>query len=405
MKHLGLPLLLILATALPARTAPSGDVLEVARADARLGTLVQALEAAELTDALRGTGPFTVFAPTDAAFSALPAGALEGLLRPGARDRLREVLRHHVLPGHVTADDLLPRPHATTLAGTSLGFGLTIGGAHVVQADVLCANGVIHVIDRVLMPQRPATAPTPRSRTVYEVIAQAIERGAPLFNSGDVAGCVREYQRAAGALVTHPDVSDLARMDLEAVLEESPGAPSDRAWDLRHVFDDIVANERFRPTMEADLPEGFPEPGPVGHVVVKTYPVYRAARANGANSFWTLFNHIKRNAIDMTAPVEMTMDDSMDTVDMAFLYGAPTLGETGREGRVEVADLEAVTVLSVGMRGVRSEARVAKARKAIEAAAAADGWQVAGQWRLMGYNSPMVLGNRRFWELQVPVRR
>jgi hypothetical protein len=157
--------------------------------------------------------------------------------------------------------------------------------------------------------------------------------------------------------------------------------------------------------MEAPLPEGFPGPGPLGRVVVKRYPRYRAARSEGLGSFWTLFLHIKKNDVQMTAPVEMTMSDEMGEADMAFLYEGPDQGETGRDGSVRVLDLEPMTVLSVGMRGRRSRDAVRLARSWIEETMAREGWASAGSWRLFGYNSPMVPASSSFWELQVPASR
>ncbi|MHC4861768.1 MAG: heme-binding protein, partial [Planctomycetota bacterium] len=120
----------------------------------------------------------------------------------------------------------------------------------------------------------------------------------------------------------------------------------------------------------------------------------------------------KRNKIAMTAPVEMTMeqgeDGSLAQKRMAFLYGEPEMGRKGRDGRVEVMDLEPMKVLSVGIRGPMSDDKVRDAREAILARLSAgaregDALRRAGDWRLMGYNSPMVPSEKRFWELQLPV--
>ena len=138
---------------------------------------------------------------------------------------------------------------------------------------------------------------------------------------------------------------------------------------------------------------------------MKEYPRYRAARAEGGNSFWTLFRHIKKNDVQMTAPVEMTMNDDMRQTDMAFLYEGPDQGEAGRDGMVAVLDLEPITVLSIGIRGMRNQSEIARAKAAIEARAERQGFAPAGNWRTMGYNSPMVPAAKRYWELQLPVIR
>jgi hypothetical protein len=163
--------------------------------------------------------------------------------------------------------------------------------------------------------------------------------------------------------------------------------------------------------MEAEMPEGFPQPTPVGEVEVKQYPAYRMARSDAGESsaFWNLFEHIKREEIAMTAPVEMSYRET-ETGDrrektMAFLYGSRDLGQTGREGPVSVVDVPPKTVVSIGVRGDRSEATVQSAREHlvnwIEANSAR--YQPAGEMRVMGYNSPFLPARRRFFEVQIPV--
>jgi hypothetical protein len=107
----------------------------------------------------------------------------------------------------------------------------------------------------------------------------------------------------------------------------------------------------------------------------------------------------------MTAPVEMTMNDEMREIDMAFLYEGPEQGAPGSDGMVEVLDLEPVTVLSIGLRGRRSGDKLDQARDWIRDHMTREGWCKAGSWRTFGYNSPMVSASRSFWELQIPVTR
>jgi uncharacterized surface protein with fasciclin (FAS1) repeats len=130
-------------------------IVDVASDSGSFTTLIAALNAADLTATLEGEGPFTVFAPTDEAFAALPEGALENLL--ANPDQLAKVLTLHVVAGRATAADVVKLASVTTVEGASLDVdttnGVTIGGANVVTADVEASNGVIHVIDRVILPR------------------------------------------------------------------------------------------------------------------------------------------------------------------------------------------------------------------------------------------------------------
>lgn len=144
----------------PVSAPEPANIVETAISAGSFNTLVQALRATGLDEALAGDGPFTVFAPTDAAFAALPAGTLDALLAdPQA---LSEILLYHVVAGDVRAADLAGRSSATTLQGGALAIattgGVRINGANVVSADVVASNGVIHVIDQVLIPSAPEAA-------------------------------------------------------------------------------------------------------------------------------------------------------------------------------------------------------------------------------------------------------
>lgn len=129
-----------------------GDIVDVAVAAGSFNTLVAAVQAAGLEETLRGPGPFTVFAPTDDAFDLLPEGTVESLLLPENQDQLISILTYHVVAGEVMSTDLLAIPSATTVNGQDASFGLRVGDANVTAADVTASNGVIHVIDRVLIP-------------------------------------------------------------------------------------------------------------------------------------------------------------------------------------------------------------------------------------------------------------
>ena len=143
----------------PAETAKPANIVETAIAAGQFKTLAAALEAAGLVDALTGDGPFTVFAPTDEAFAKLPAGALESLLKPENKEKLKSILLYHVVPGNVTAKQVMKLNGGTvkTLEGGSIKVstlhGVTVDDARVTKTDIHASNGVIHVIDTVLMPK------------------------------------------------------------------------------------------------------------------------------------------------------------------------------------------------------------------------------------------------------------
>jgi uncharacterized surface protein with fasciclin (FAS1) repeats len=145
------------ALAGPAFAAGHGmNIVETAAADERFSTLVAAVEAAGLVETLSGEGPFTVFAPVNDAFAALPEGTVESLLMEENRDQLVSILTYHVVPGAVMSTDLSDGMTATTVQGSditvSIGEGVMINDANVVIADIETSNGVIHVIDSVILP-------------------------------------------------------------------------------------------------------------------------------------------------------------------------------------------------------------------------------------------------------------
>ena len=148
------------AASAPAASANNtADIVDTAVGAGQFKTLAAALEAAGLIEALKGQGPFTVFAPTDEAFARLPAGTVEELLKPENKEKLKAVLLYHVVPGKVVAADVvkLNGKEAKTLQGGKLKVrtagGVTVDNARVVKTDVMATNGVIHVIDTVLMPK------------------------------------------------------------------------------------------------------------------------------------------------------------------------------------------------------------------------------------------------------------
>jgi uncharacterized surface protein with fasciclin (FAS1) repeats len=148
---------LLLATAALA-APPAQDIVDTAVAAGSFKTLVAAVQAAGLVDTLKGAGPFTVFAPTDEAFAKLPPGTVEDLLKPENKAKLAAILTYHVVAGKVMAKEAMKLHEAKTVNGeeltikTSMG-SVTINDAKVVKTDIVCSNGVIHVIDTVLLPK------------------------------------------------------------------------------------------------------------------------------------------------------------------------------------------------------------------------------------------------------------
>jgi uncharacterized surface protein with fasciclin (FAS1) repeats len=152
----GSALALTIAACTPVAKTP--DIVDIAASNDQFSTLVAAATAAGLVETLQGDGPFTVFAPTNEAFAALPAGTVENLLRPENKDQLVKVLTYHVVPGAVTSDQLAgKRLDVATVQGQTVHVngthGVRVNNARVTQADIIASNGVIHRIDRVLLPK------------------------------------------------------------------------------------------------------------------------------------------------------------------------------------------------------------------------------------------------------------
>jgi len=146
-----------IALALPIN-AKAADIVDTAVSAGSFNTLVAAVQAAGLVDTLKGKGPFTVFAPTDEAFAALPEGTVESLLQPENKDQLVAILTYHVVPAKVMSGDIAgKRAKVLTVQGDRLSVnaknGVKVDGASVVQADIEASNGVIHVVDKVLLPE------------------------------------------------------------------------------------------------------------------------------------------------------------------------------------------------------------------------------------------------------------
>ena len=131
---------------------PAVDIVHTAEHAGQFKTLLAALRAADLADALKSPGPFTVFAPTDKAFAALPAGTVDSLLLPENKAKLQAILKYHVVAGKVMSKDLMRHREAKTLHGNKVNLTLMVNGARVIKPDIKSSNGVIHVVDKVILP-------------------------------------------------------------------------------------------------------------------------------------------------------------------------------------------------------------------------------------------------------------
>jgi len=146
-----------LSVSIGAASATSKNIVETAVQSGKFNTLVAALNAAGLVNTLNGKGPFTVFAPSDTAFSKLPAGTVDGLLMPENKAKLVSILAYHVIPGKIMSGDIAGKKISVkTVQGSEVSvdamYGVKINNSNVVSADIAATNGVIHVIDKVLMP-------------------------------------------------------------------------------------------------------------------------------------------------------------------------------------------------------------------------------------------------------------
>ena len=156
-KRLAIALFTLLPLAFASVSTKAQDIVDTAIAAGQFDTLVAAVQAAGLVEVLKGDGPFTVFAPTDEAFAALPAGTVDNLLKPENKDQLAAVLTYHVVPGKIMSADIAGKTaEVTTVQGSDLSVnatdGVMVDNATVVAADIEADNGVIHVIDQVVLP-------------------------------------------------------------------------------------------------------------------------------------------------------------------------------------------------------------------------------------------------------------
>jgi uncharacterized surface protein with fasciclin (FAS1) repeats len=238
---LGAVTLFVAAPAIAQHASRGPSIPQVAKTAGQFTTLLAAVDAAGLTETLLGRGPFTLFAPTDEAFSKLPNGTVQDLLKPENREKLVQILTYHVVAGRVTAAQARNVSSAETVAGlniriTTSGDQLKINDATVRIADVPASNGVIHVIDRVLLPTETRTG---AAGSALELLDLAIRRGVPLFNNGQPESTVAIYEVATKALLALGDaVPENGRRALRTALGDTFGSVRDRAFTLRGGLDD-----------------------------------------------------------------------------------------------------------------------------------------------------------------------
>lgn len=220
-------------------TEPSNDIAAVAAKAGKFGTLLAAVKAAGLESVLTGSDPVTVLAPSDAAFEKLPDGTVKSLLKPENRDRLTEILKMHVVKGAVSAGDALNAGSTKSVGGNKLQFRIAEGsfkvnGVKIQTADIQADNGVIHVIDEVLLPPEGSATVDPASR-----IESAIRKGVPMFNNGNPAGCASIYMNCAKALVKDQRLEAATRKMLSEVVNKAKNmnCETTRAWVLRAGLD------------------------------------------------------------------------------------------------------------------------------------------------------------------------
>lgn len=243
---------------------------------------------------------------------------------------------------------------------------------------------------------------------VVEAVA-ILKRLGTTSDSDELATGIRKAIQLLG-----PD--DLAARSLEDALRRRTDQ-SPRALDS---VNRVVESLTFRPWIEADPPEGFPEFTPLHQIEVKTLPAYRAARISMESGqqrrdggFWSLFKHIKRQDIAMTAPVRVDYDNKGGTQkrrSMEFLYRSAEFGKIGIDPAnvsINVVDVPSHEVVSIGVRGKTTAAVVEQSRRSLQKWIEAEKGQymIAGTVRVMGYNSPFIPGSRAYFEVQIPVSR
>lgn len=235
------------------RMMPTGemDIVETAAAAGKFETFITLLEAAGMVDALKGEGPFTVFAPTDRAFAKLPEGVLDKLLMVENKEKLISVLRHHVA-GKII---MLRGRRFKSLSDTRLVINnlgeVMVNDAMIVARNIPASNGVIHAVDTLLLPDE-----NEHERTALRIINEAIELGGPLYNCGNLKACAVVYRSALSNLMGMPNgtFSEESRRWITRMFIAAPemADPREKSWAFRSVMDDILAELQHGEEMAMD---------------------------------------------------------------------------------------------------------------------------------------------------------
>lgn len=237
----------LVVTASPAiAKSKAMNLLQVAQQQGNLKTFIKVIKAAGLAPALKGKAKLTIFAPTDKAFAAIPKPLLKAVLSDPAK--LRAILKYHVVAARVLSTDILKLNQAQTLQGSSIQIGLTANGKRVVKANLLASNGVIHVIDGVMLPKPKKL--TKREKALA-LIKLAIYRGVPLFNRGQRMACKAVYEIATQSLLDgySDTLSKTLQQKLRMTLSKLNSMRSSyaQAWALRYALDAAVAELSKKP--------------------------------------------------------------------------------------------------------------------------------------------------------------
>ena len=225
----------------------SKSLVETAVSAGSFKTLLAAIKAAGLEGAVSGSQPLTVLAPTDEAFAKLPKKVVQDLLKPENKSKLAAILKYHVVPGRVFSEDALAAKKAKTLQGQSVEFSVVkgqmmVGKAKVIAANINAANGVIHVIDSVILPSSKNKVSKHDVRKMIEV---SVHRGVALYNNGHHAACASEYSNTMKKMLTYEQQMPVLRSMRHALTQASrTSCATTRAWTLRRSLDSVYAQMR-----------------------------------------------------------------------------------------------------------------------------------------------------------------
>jgi transforming growth factor-beta-induced protein len=223
------------------------SIAKIASKNDSFTILAKALEVTGLDKALDGSGEFTVFAPTDEAFRKLPKGTIEELLKPESKEKLTSILKYHVVGSAVSSRQAVALDSAPTLLKEDLKITfekakLFVNDSRVVDTDIKASNGIIHVIDAVLIPETATS--DPKTVAAKKMLTEAVDSGVDLFNAGNHAACEAIYKVAVrGILHIAPptlDSADLERLEKAIETVESNDGSRRNAWTLRNAIDSTM---------------------------------------------------------------------------------------------------------------------------------------------------------------------